>query len=389
MTKIVILLISLQLSAFLFSQDVDILNAPINSCEGAVNIFDNGNFNIQFTGEKGLKYINEYPSLTAVEEENTLWCSFIAPKDGILTFDAESESEYLQMVVFIQDKAGICEQIKSGVAEIKRLNINKETNYLGLSTEVTKTHLYALQLKEGEKINILFNTLKNYEGDLNLDWNFNSLSDQYSDTKIIDKRYDDFGTTLSFIVFDEETKMPLIASLEIEGSKKIDGLYNGSEFYFNLERNTKLTIKCDVEGFFFADSLYQIIASSDRTIKIPMKQIATGKSIIIEEIEFEAGTSIITDKSTPNLRRLKDFLALNSDVKIEIQGHVYASGKNTMSAQRVSEARAKRVMKYLTDNGIDKKRLSAVGYGNTHPIFEKPEFSYEEQANRRVEILIQ
>jgi outer membrane protein OmpA-like peptidoglycan-associated protein len=59
-----------------------------------------------------------------------------------------------------------------------------------------------------------------------------------------------------------------------------------------------------------------------------------------------------------------------------------------MMGQNISEARAKRVVKYLIDNGIDKKRLKPVGYGNTRPIFEKPQFSYEEQANRRVEIVV-
>ena len=81
-------------------------------------------------------------------------------------------------------------------------------------------------------------------------------------------------------------------------------------------------------------------------------------------------------------------VALNSDIKVEIQGHVFALGDNSLAAQRVSEARAKRVLKYLVDNGIDKDRLSAVGFGNTKPIYEKPKFSYEEQANRRVEVMI-
>ena len=56
--------------------------------------------------------------------------------------------------------------------------------------------------------------------------------------------------------------------------------------------------------------------------------------------------------------------------------------------ERISEARAKRVMMYLIDNGIDRSRLEAVGYGNTRPIFPEPKFFYEEQANRRVEILV-
>ena len=38
--------------------------------------------------------------------------------------------------------------------------------------------------------------------------------------------------------------------------------------------------------------------------------------------------------------------------------------------------------------GIDKKRLSAIGFGNKKPIFENPKNEAQKEANRRVEILI-
>ena len=81
-------------------------------------------------------------------------------------------------------------------------------------------------------------------------------------------------------------------------------------------------------------------------------------------------------------------MALNSDVKIEIQGHVFHIGENTYAAQKLSESRAKRVLTYLADNGIDKTRMTAIGYGNLKPIIALPRFAYEEQKNRRVEIKI-
>ena len=108
----------------------------------------------------------------------------------------------------------------------------------------------------------------------------------------------------------------------------------------------------------------------------------------IDEIEFQPGTSEFLSTADPKLRRLKDFLALNANVKVEIQGHVHAEGENTFAGQKLSEARAKRVLLWLSDNGIDKDRMTAVGYGNTVPIYPEAKFSYEEQANRRVEIKV-
>ena len=108
----------------------------------------------------------------------------------------------------------------------------------------------------------------------------------------------------------------------------------------------------------------------------------------IEEIEFKPGTSEILPESEPKLKRLKDFMALNSEIEIEIQGHVFLIGENGFASQKLSEGRARRVMAYLADNGINKNRMTAVGYGNTKPIYPEPKFAYEEQANRRVEILV-
>jgi outer membrane protein OmpA-like peptidoglycan-associated protein len=120
-----------------------------------------------------------------------------------------------------------------------------------------------------------------------------------------------------------------------------------------------------------------------------MESLGKGKSMQIEEIEFQPGTSEFLQGAEGKLRRLRDFMALNAEVSIEIQGHVHATNEsNGFAAQKLSEARAKRVMNYLATNGIDKTRMEAIGYGNTKPIYPNPKFAYEEQANRRVEIVI-
>jgi outer membrane protein OmpA-like peptidoglycan-associated protein len=119
-----------------------------------------------------------------------------------------------------------------------------------------------------------------------------------------------------------------------------------------------------------------------------MEPLGEGKSMQIDEIEFVPGSSEFLSTAEPKLRRLKDFLALNASVKVEIQGHVHATGENTFAAQKLSEARAKRVLNYLVENGISKDRLTAVGFGNTKPIYPEAKFAYEEQANRRVEIKV-
>ena len=147
-------------------------------------------------------------------------------------------------------------------------------------------------------------------------------------------------------------------------------------------------MNAEVEGYFFHDILVEVPGTQNKEFIIELERATSGKSIQLEEIQFNRGTSEITESSFPKLKRLMDFLILNSDLEIEIQGHVHAKGENKREYDKLSEARAKRVMIYLIKNGIDKHRMEIVGYGNTKPVFPEATFSHEEQANRRVEILV-
>ena len=388
MTKVVILLIILCGSSPIFGQQKVGKDAvSMNSCAGAINIFDDGDYTMQFTGNSDHSTKN-YPSLERIDEQNTLWCSYIAPVEGDLSFTGSVPKGYLQMVVFKEVSGEICQELEGATAEILRLNLSKYNSSVGLDYKVDSMFLYSLHLTEGEKIHVLFATDAKHKKDMSLKWKF--LPEDYveHESKVVDRRDDDFAPTLSFTIRDGESGLPLVAGLVIEGQKDIQGLYTGSDFFFSISRRVDLTIQCDIEGYFFHDSIYEISGTGDVQIDIAMDPVASGKSIQIEEIEFIPGTSQIMVSSEPKLKRLKDFLALNSDLKIEIQGHVFSIGDNSFAAQKVSEARAKRVLKYLVENGIDKKRLKAVGYGNTRPVYKEPVRFYQEQANRRVEIVV-
>lgn len=387
--KILFIIGLLLLSPYAISQNQGKIDAPLNSCSGGINIFDNGDFQLQFTGKKGSDNgVSAYPSLAGINSENVIWVTYIAPKTGDLTFTASKKSGFVQMVIFQQEQNDICGEIAKGMAEIKRLHIGKESSIVGLDYRVDGGIMYSLPMVEGQKFQILFATESEMNDKLFLQWRFISGGKQEPEEEVVDRRTDDFAPTFKIVVRDKETQEPIIASVSIEGNKSIAGMYMGSEFLFNVDRNCKLTIKCDAEGYFLNDKEEEANSLDDQEVILELERVSVGKSMQIEEIEFVQGTSEITLASEPKLRRLKDFLALNASLNVEIQGHVFAIGDNSFAAQKVSEARAKRVMKYLIDNGIDKDRLTAVGYGNTRPIYVEPKFFYEEQANRRVEVVV-
>lgn len=361
----------------------------INSCLGAVNIFDNYSYTLQFTGKKNETIQDNYPFLKDKLKENQVWCNFIAPDDGELNLDANLKDGFLQMVIFKQDIKDICEEIGSGISEIERLMIKDSLQKVGLSKSTGDGTMYTVELKKGDKIIIIFATEDHSEEKLYLDFEYTTFVEQVAEQKVLDLREDDFAPTLSIQLRDKDTKQPLIGSITLEGYRGLEAMYIGSDFFFNVERRSKIQLNCEVEGYFFQDIEIPIEAMEGKDVVVELDRVSKGKKIKLEEIEFLPGKSEILPSSEPRLKRLKDFLALNSDINIEIQGHVHLDGdKNSIGAQKMSEARAKRVMKYLVDNGIDKDRLDAVGFGNTQPIYEDAKLSYEEQANRRVEIMI-
>lgn len=395
MTKIRLTIFLTLLSTLLFAQAKKPAVESIADCSGAMNIFKSGSYTLQFTGTSGYsKELESYPSLAEIGDANLIWVSYIAENDGLLSFDASIAQDYLQMVIFQEITSNICVELPKGVAEIKRVHKQKGQTKVGLNTDISTGILYPLELMAGQKVLIGFSTLEKSKAFLKLNFNFKESASSgraANETKIIDNRDDEFAPSLSIMVRDAESDEPIIANITIEGTKELAALYKGSDIFFNVSRPCKVAIKCDAEGYFFIDKEENLLATSNQEILLKMERISAGKSMQIEEIEFKPGTSEFMPGSEGKLRRLKDFMALNADINIEIQGHVHtdkSDDSNNFAAQKLSEARAKRVMIYLAENGIARERMTAVGYGNSKPIYPDAKLAYEEQANRRVEILV-
>jgi len=394
--KLLLLHIALLVVFFSYSQEEtkESLSDAISDCAGASNILQPGSYSLQFTGKGGsIKDLAAYPSLSNIQEKNSLWCSFIAPYDGRFTLTADATLGPLQLIVFENETKDICEDIYSGKAEIRRMILSKGT-HVGLGLVTSNDVLYPIDMLAGKHIMLCFLNVVKEKPTLELHVTFEPTDGEIKEpgvgeeSKIVDLRKEKNDPALNIQIRDVETGNPVLANMAVSGIKDIQALYSGSDFYITVDRTGKIQLKIDAEGYFFVDREEPVSAGSDNEIVIWMEPLGEGKSMQIDEIEFIPGSSEFLSTAEPKLRRLKDFLALNSAVKVEIQGHVNATGENTFAAQKISEARAKRVLNYLVDNGIDKNRLTSIGYGNTKPIYPEAKFAYEEQANRRVEVKV-
>ncbi len=101
-------------------------------------------------------------------------------------------------------------------------------------------------------------------------------------------------------------------------------------------------------------------------------------------ILFDSGKSSIKEESNKVLKDIIAILNEYSTAKFTIEGHTDSAGSAKLN-QRLSDSRANAVKNYLSENGIDQFRLSAVGYGEDRPIATNKTRAGRAQ-NRRVEI---
>jgi outer membrane protein OmpA-like peptidoglycan-associated protein len=116
-------------------------------------------------------------------------------------------------------------------------------------------------------------------------------------------------------------------------------------------------------------------------------EIRNNKIEFKEKIQFENNKSVILPQSFSLLDDITKIIKDGEHIKkISIEGHASAEGDAKRNLT-LSDERAKAVMKYIVDKGIDAKRLSAKGFGITKPIADNATEEGREK-NRRVEFNI-
>ncbi len=108
-----------------------------------------------------------------------------------------------------------------------------------------------------------------------------------------------------------------------------------------------------------------------------------------EGVLFDEGSAIIKADSAQTLDILADELKKNNK-QIQIEGHsdnLPVVGGKYSSNWELSSARAINILNYLISKGVDKTRLSAIGYADNKPVAQN---NTEEgrSKNRRVDIVI-
>ncbi|MCU1338286.1 MAG: hypothetical protein JWO19_3867 [Bryobacterales bacterium] len=104
-----------------------------------------------------------------------------------------------------------------------------------------------------------------------------------------------------------------------------------------------------------------------------------------KQVHFDTGQSAIANNAAPALSDVAQALKDNPSWKVRIEGYTDSVGSNA-SNMKLSQDRARAVMIWLTDHGVDRSRIAIKGYGEDHPVGDNS--TDEGRAkNRRVEVV--
>jgi len=101
-------------------------------------------------------------------------------------------------------------------------------------------------------------------------------------------------------------------------------------------------------------------------------------------VMFDINSAEIKSEAYPMLDEAISVLEKNPEMKVEIDGHTDNTGSAAYN-MNLSERRAKAVMKYFVDKGVEAERLTTKGFGFTQPAASN-DTEQGRAKNRRVEL---
>ena len=200
---------------------------------------------------------------------------------------------------------------------------------------------------------------------------------------------------LKGLVVDDKTSEPVSAAIDLidNATSEVLATFMSNatlgEYLVSLPAGRNYGLNFNADGYLFSSMNFNIpdTAVFEELYKVVrLKKILIGESIVLRNVFYDYNKSTVRKESEAELDRLKDLLAENPTIKVEISGHTDNVGGDKYN-QELSEARAKSVVDYLVQKGIPTSQMIFTGYGSQEPIAtnDTPE---GRQENRRTEFKI-
>lgn len=180
--------------------------------------------------------------------------------------------------------------------------------------------------------------------------------------------------------------------------KLLNTYYTSSDsgsYYFVLNRGQNYNLSYEAAGYLFQSENVNVPKQpeySALTKDIVLEKVKAGAKITLNNIFFDSNKATLRKESGIEIEKLAGLMKEYPEIRIEVGGHTDSKG-NDAANLKLSQMRSQSVVDALVKKGIDKKRLTAKGYGETAPVAPntlpngKPDPAGM-QKNRRVELKI-
>ncbi len=359
---------------------------------------------------KELVQPKKYDSISFKDEKNSEWFILNHPEKANLNLSIipNSINDDYDFMIFDASAPGFCDSIKiAGKIKTLRSNISRNDKSINSVTGLNKSNDSAsvgigvgnsfckpLLMEPGKSYMLVICCDRNPQKGFTLILNYEKVTTNSAAADSLLARIEAESkksrNKLQFYFADVETKQRLEADAVVRTNVIDTGFVISGHSSYNIPFKSQTDIMAVAAGFMIEKRNYLLPQDSLSILDtIYLKKIAKDAYLEIIPFYFEGNTDKLLPKSRPALSSLLLFLQKNPNVKIEIQGH--ANGpkrKNVKEFRKLSENRAAAIKKYLTFEGVSKKRLAVEGFGNAMMLFPDPQTEEESELNRRVEIKI-
>ncbi|MGL5889967.1 MAG: OmpA family protein, partial [Bacteroidia bacterium] len=134
----------------------------------------------------------------------------------------------------------------------------------------------------------------------------------------------------------------------------------------NVEAGTTYRISVMKPGYFSKSEDVAIAATQKKDVEKNMEidRIIVGKAIKIDNIYFDLSKWNIRPDAAKELDKIVKLMQENPDLVIELSSHTDCRSGAAFNMD-LSDKRAKSSAQYIIDHGIDAKRITGKGYGET------------------------
>ncbi|MBF0423553.1 MAG: OmpA family protein [Magnetococcales bacterium] len=181
----------------------------------------------------------------------------------------------------------------------------------------------------------------------------------------------------------EPEPVPVARGIEPDPDSDGDGVPDKRDQCPNTPRGTKVDSRgCPLDVDSDGDG---VVDRLDKCPDTPKGASVTSEGCwVIKNVNFQTARWDIPASAHASLNEVVKVLQANPGLKFQIQGHTDNRGGPKLNGP-LSEKRAKAVQDYLVKHGIPAGRLSAKGFGATHPLADNKKPAGQAE-NRRVEL---